>query len=114
MSLGGMRRPEQAVRCPKCRPHRRWTPQIDSVRLRYAEHLRKAGEASAEEPFRRELWPGTFESSVQQAYEIGLEVDGPDGNKYGTPENGWGIYEAGMAQLDDIVGAIMKKLRDEQ
>jgi hypothetical protein len=32
----------------------------------------------------RYVWPGTFESSVQQAYEIGLEVDGPDGNKYGV------------------------------
>ena len=29
-----------------------------------------------------------------------------------TPENGWSIYEAGMAQLDDIVGAVMKKLKD--
>jgi arylsulfatase A-like enzyme len=29
-----------------------------------------------------------------------------------TPENGWSIQEAGMAQLDDIVGAIMQKLRD--
>ncbi len=30
-----------------------------------------------------------------------------------TPENGWSISEAGMAQLDDIVGAVMKKLKDE-
>ena len=29
-----------------------------------------------------------------------------------TPENGWSIEEAGMAQLDDIVGAVMKKLDD--
>src|SRR5499433_18481 len=29
-----------------------------------------------------------------------------------TPENGWGVYEAGMAQLDDIVGGVMKKLKD--
>src|SRR5262249_35955709 len=29
-----------------------------------------------------------------------------------TPENGWSIEEAGMAQLDDIVGAVMQKLRD--
>jgi arylsulfatase A-like enzyme len=29
-----------------------------------------------------------------------------------TPENGWGIEEAGMAQLDDIVGAVMKYLKD--
>jgi arylsulfatase len=28
-------------------------------------------------------------------------------------ENGWSISEAGFAQLDDIVGAVMKKLRDE-
>ena len=28
-------------------------------------------------------------------------------------ENGWSIEEAGMAQLDDIVGSVMKKLRDE-
>jgi arylsulfatase len=34
-------------------------------------------------------------------------------HKMCTPENGWGIYEAGMAQLDDVVGAIMKKLKDE-
>src|SRR6266542_3570038 len=32
--------------------------------------------------------------------------------KMRTPENGWGVYEAGMAQLDDIVGAVMKKLKD--
>jgi arylsulfatase len=29
-----------------------------------------------------------------------------------TPENGWSIEEAGMAQLDDIVGAIMQKVKD--
>jgi arylsulfatase A-like enzyme len=29
-----------------------------------------------------------------------------------TPENGWSIEEAGMAQLDDIVGAVMKYLKD--
>jgi arylsulfatase A-like enzyme len=28
-------------------------------------------------------------------------------------ENGWSISEAGFAQLDDIVGAVMKKLGDE-
>src|SRR3954454_19913570 len=28
-------------------------------------------------------------------------------------ENGWSISEAGIAQLDDIVGAVMKKLTDE-
>ncbi|MGO8264052.1 sulfatase-like hydrolase/transferase, partial [Rhizobium ruizarguesonis] len=27
-------------------------------------------------------------------------------------ENGWTIHEAGMAQLDDIVGYTMQKLRD--
>jgi arylsulfatase A-like enzyme len=30
-----------------------------------------------------------------------------------TPENGWSIHEAGMAQLDDIVGTVMKKLKDD-
>ena len=30
-----------------------------------------------------------------------------------TPENGWSIHEAGMAQLDDIVGAVMQKLKDD-
>jgi arylsulfatase len=29
-----------------------------------------------------------------------------------TPENGWTVEEAGMAQLDDIVGSVMKKIRD--
>jgi arylsulfatase A-like enzyme len=29
-----------------------------------------------------------------------------------TPENGWNVEEAGMAQLDDIVGSVMKYLRD--
>ena len=29
-----------------------------------------------------------------------------------TPENGWTIEEAGMAQLDDIVGSVMKYLKD--
>jgi arylsulfatase A-like enzyme len=33
--------------------------------------------------------------------------------KMRTPQNGWSIEEAGMAQLDDIVGAVMKKLADE-
>src|SRR5262249_42741641 len=30
-----------------------------------------------------------------------------------NPENGWSVYEAGLAQLDDIVGAVMKKLKDD-
>jgi arylsulfatase A-like enzyme len=34
-------------------------------------------------------------------------------HKMRTPENGWSVYEAGMAQLDDIVGAVMKKLDDD-
>ena len=29
-----------------------------------------------------------------------------------TPRNGWSIHEAGMAQLDDIVGSVLKKLED--
>jgi arylsulfatase A-like enzyme len=29
-----------------------------------------------------------------------------------TPENGWTVEEAGMSQLDDIVGAVMKKVKD--
>ena len=29
-----------------------------------------------------------------------------------TPENGWSVEEAGMAQLDDIVGAVMKHVKD--
>jgi arylsulfatase A-like enzyme len=29
-----------------------------------------------------------------------------------TPENGWCVEEAGMAQLDDIVGSVMQKLKD--
>jgi len=32
--------------------------------------------------------------------------------KLRTPENGWSIQEAGMAQLDDIVGSVMQKLKD--
>jgi arylsulfatase len=32
--------------------------------------------------------------------------------KLRTPENGWSIEEAGMAQLDDIVGSVMKYLKD--
>ncbi len=32
--------------------------------------------------------------------------------KLQTPDNGWYTEEAGMAQLDDIVGAVMKKLKD--
>jgi arylsulfatase A-like enzyme len=32
--------------------------------------------------------------------------------KMRTPENGWSIEEAGMAQLDDIVGAVMKYVKD--
>jgi arylsulfatase len=33
--------------------------------------------------------------------------------KMRTPENGWGVYEAGMAQLDDIVGSVMTKLKND-
>jgi arylsulfatase A-like enzyme len=33
--------------------------------------------------------------------------------KMRTPENGWSIYEAGMAQLDDIVGYVMQHLKDK-
>jgi arylsulfatase len=29
-----------------------------------------------------------------------------------TPENGWSVYEGGMAQLDEIVGSVMQKLKD--
>ena len=29
-----------------------------------------------------------------------------------TPENGWSVQEAGMAQIDDIVGSVMKYLSD--
>ena len=29
-----------------------------------------------------------------------------------TPDNGWSLEEAGMAQLDDIVGSVMKYLKD--
>ncbi len=32
--------------------------------------------------------------------------------KMRTPENGWSIEEAGMAQLDDIVGSVMKYVKD--
>jgi arylsulfatase A-like enzyme len=32
--------------------------------------------------------------------------------KMRTPENGWSIEEAGMAQLDDIVGTVTKYLKD--
>src|SRR5262245_26246229 len=32
--------------------------------------------------------------------------------KLRTPENGWSLQEAGMAQLDDIVGAVMQKVKD--
>jgi len=32
--------------------------------------------------------------------------------KMRTPENQWSVEEAGMAQLDDIVGSVMKYLRD--
>lgn len=33
-------------------------------------------------------------------------------SKMMTPENGWYTEEAGMAQLDDIVGSVMKKIKD--
>src|SRR3990172_3001798 len=29
-----------------------------------------------------------------------------------TPENGWSVQEAGMAQLDDVVGSVMKYVKD--
>jgi len=32
--------------------------------------------------------------------------------KMRTPENGWSVEEAGMAQLDDIVGSVMQYLKD--
>jgi arylsulfatase len=36
----------------------------------------------------------------------------PKYQKMRTPENGWSISEAGFAQLDDTVGAVMKYLKD--
>jgi arylsulfatase A-like enzyme len=33
--------------------------------------------------------------------------------KMRTPENGWSEEEAGMAQLDDIVGTVMAYLKDQ-
>jgi len=33
--------------------------------------------------------------------------------KMRTAENSWNIYEAGMAQLDDIVGSVMQHLKDK-
>ena len=32
--------------------------------------------------------------------------------KMRTPQNGWSIQEAGMAQLDDVVGSVMKYVKD--
>src|SRR6266516_8154901 len=32
--------------------------------------------------------------------------------KLRNSKNGWSIQEAGMAQLDDIVGSVMKKVKD--
>jgi len=37
----------------------------------------------------------------------------PKYEKLRNPENGWNVYEAGMAQLDDIVGAVLQKLKDD-
>lgn len=37
----------------------------------------------------------------------------PKYQKMRNPENGWTVYEAGMAQVDDIVGSVFKKLKDE-
>jgi arylsulfatase A-like enzyme len=36
----------------------------------------------------------------------------PKYQKMRTPENGWSIQEAGMAQLDDVVGSVMKYVKD--
>ncbi len=33
--------------------------------------------------------------------------------KMRTAENGWGVYEAGMAQLDDIVGSVLQHLKEK-
>ena len=37
----------------------------------------------------------------------------PKYQKMRTPQNGWSISEAGYAQLDDIVGSVLKKLKDD-
>ena len=36
----------------------------------------------------------------------------PKYEKMRTPENGWSVSEAGMAQLDDIVGSVVKYVKD--
>ncbi len=36
----------------------------------------------------------------------------PKYEKMRTPENGWSLQEAGMAQLDDVVGSVMKYVKD--
>ena len=33
--------------------------------------------------------------------------------KMRTPENGWSVEEAGMAQFDDIVGSVLRYLKDQ-
>src|SRR5207342_2966033 len=33
--------------------------------------------------------------------------------KMRTPQNGWSEEEAGMAQLDDVIGSVMKKFKDD-
>ena len=35
----------------------------------------------------------------------------PKYEKLRTPENGWTVQEAGMAQLDDVVGAVLQKVK---
>jgi arylsulfatase len=36
----------------------------------------------------------------------------PKYEKLRNAENGWGVYEAGMVQFDDIIGSVMKQLDD--
>ena len=47
------------------------------------------------------FWTGVIFTHLSPKYE-GLR----------NSKNGWSIHEAGMAQLDDIVGSVMQKLKD--
>ncbi len=72
--------------------------EILSNALKFADKARQSGK-----PFFLWLDPTRMHvvTHLSEKYE-----------KMRTPENGWTLEEAGMAQLDDIVGSVMKYVKD--
>jgi arylsulfatase A-like enzyme len=74
---------------------------------------------AVDESFATRSWSSSMGKAAEQAIFVGTRhvcMSSPIYPKKceakRTPENGWSIEEAGMAQLDDVVGAVLAHLKD--